>query len=120
MSNNKESKSEISTDLKYIKEAEMYQKIISDDSITQEELAERLGKSQSTIANKLRLLNLSPAVICKLAEYGLKERHARALVRIKDENLQLQAVNLVFEKKLNVPKTEDFVEKVLQKQKASS
>lgn len=101
--------------LGYMEEAEAYNNLLASSSITQDELATKLGKSQSTIANKLRLLKLTQPVKKKLAENALTERHARALLKISDESLQLKVLDLVCEKGLNVKKTEDLVEKVYDK-----
>lgn len=65
-------------DLNYFEEAECYKALLDELKLTQEELASRLGKSQSFIANKLRILKLSPEVREAVGLYGLSERHARA------------------------------------------
>ncbi|UZQ83009.1 ParB/RepB/Spo0J family partition protein [Thermoanaerobacter sp. RKWS2] len=75
-------------DLNFIEEAEGYYNLINDHHLTQEQLAKMLGKSQSTIANKLRILKLSKEIKEKLLENDLTERHARALLRLPDEELQ--------------------------------
>ncbi|MDO4572274.1 MAG: ParB/RepB/Spo0J family partition protein [Clostridia bacterium] len=100
-------------DLNYIEEAECYRAVLRTYGMTQEELAARLGKSQAFLANKLRVLHLSPAVRRKLLEYCLTERHARALLRLRDERLQLEALERVREKGLNVKETERLVERVI-------
>ena len=64
--------------LGYMEEAEAFCTLLSEHGITQEELAEKLGKKQSTIANKIRILKLSPDIRARLAEHNLSERHARA------------------------------------------
>ena len=73
-------------DLHYMEEAAAIAKLIAVYGLSQEQAAERLGKSQSAVANKLRLLRLSPACVALLREGGLSERHARALLRLSDEN----------------------------------
>ena len=73
-------------DLHYMEEAAAIAKLIAVYGLSQEQAAERLGKSQSAVANKLRLLRLSPACVTLLREGGLSERHARALLRLSDEN----------------------------------
>jgi len=100
-------------DLHFIEEAECYASLLEIYGLTQEELAERLGKSQSFIANKLRLLKLSPAVQIALSEASLTERHARALLQLRDEALQLSAIEKIGEKGMSVKETEAFVEKTL-------
>jgi len=101
-------------DLNYIEEAEGYNNLIHDHSFTQQELAEKLGKNQSTIANKLRLLRLSPEIKKKLVESGLTERHARALLKLPDEELQLSVLNKIIEKDLTVKKTEKLISDILE------
>lgn len=102
-------------DLGYMEEAEGYRNLIKEHGLTQEELAQKIGKSQSTIANKIRLLRLSPMVKKILADHNLTERHARALLKLPDEQLQLKVLQKVCEKDLNVKKTEELVQKVLDK-----
>jgi ParB family transcriptional regulator, chromosome partitioning protein len=102
-------------DLSYMEEAEGYNNLIIDHSFTQEELAQKIGKSQSTIANKIRLLKLAPLVKKILADNSLTERHARALLKLHDEQLQLKVLKLVCERGLNVKRTEDLVERAIEK-----
>ncbi len=99
--------------LGYIDEAMAFCTLISEHGITQEELAGRVGKSQSTIANKIRILKLSPEIQRMLSEYELSERHARALLRLPDEKTRLRALNLIVSRGLNVSKTEELVESLL-------
>ncbi|RXZ83864.1 nucleoid occlusion protein [Paenibacillaceae bacterium] len=89
-----------------IEEAVAYQKLIDLHSLTQESLAQRLGKSQSTIANKIRLLNLSEPVKVALFERKITERHARALLSLDSEELQAKVLDDVLTKELNVKQTE--------------
>jgi len=102
-------------DLTYMEEAEGYNNLLTDHGFTQEELAQKIGKSQSTIANKIRLLKLPPLVKKILADNNLTERHARALLKLHDEQLQLKVLKYVCEKGLNVKRTEELVEKSIQK-----
>lgn len=102
-------------DLSYMEEAEGYNNLISEHGFTQEELAQKIGKSQSTIANKIRLLKLPPLVKKILADNNLTERHARALLKLHDEQLQLKVLKIVCEKGLNVKKTEELVERAIEK-----
>jgi ParB family chromosome partitioning protein len=101
--------------LNYLEEAEGYSNLISEHNLTQEELARKIGKSQSTIANKIRLLKLSPIIKKILIDNSLTERHARALLKLHDEQLQLKVLKYVCEKGFNVKKTEDLVEKVIER-----
>ncbi|BFH71681.1 MAG: nucleoid occlusion protein [Paenibacillus dendritiformis] len=89
-----------------IEEAVAYQKLIDLHDLTQESLAQRLGKSQSTIANKIRLLQLPEAVKTALMERKLTERHARALLGLDSEEWQLKLLNEIITKELNVKQTE--------------
>lgn len=101
--------------LNYLEEGEGYQNLMLDYGLTQEELAKKLGKSQSTIANKLRILKLSPKIKKMLLENHLSERHARALLKIPDEKMQLETIEKVIMKELNVKDTDELVQKVIQK-----
>lgn len=104
-------------DLCFFEIAESYRKLIHEQGMTQEELARKIGKSQSTVANKLRLLRLSPRVKRLVREYSLTERHARALLHITDEEAQLKAAKEVCRRRLNVIQTEEFVHSLLKTQR---
>lgn len=99
--------------LNYIEEAQGYYRILKEHNMTQENLAAKLGKSQSTIANKLRLLKLSPMVTKILLDNNLTERHARCLLRLPDDESRLQVLKKICEENLNVKRSENLVEKVL-------
>jgi len=101
-------------DLNFMEEAEGYHNLINDHGMTQEELAKKVGKKQSTIANKLRLLKLNRGI-----KKTLLERHARALLKLPDDKLQEKALLGIIKKSLNVKKTEDLVEKMLDEVAAS-
>lgn len=92
--------------LSAIEEAIAYQKLIELHQLTQESLAQRLGKSQSTIANKLRLLMLNDTIKMALMERKITERHARALLSLDTEELQLKVLEEIITKDLNVKQTE--------------
>lgn len=102
-------------DLNFIEEAEAYYNLIQDHNFTQEQLANRMGKKQSTIANKLRLLKLSNKVREICLQNNLTERHARALLTLTDEKLQLKVIKAVVKKGLNVKGTEELINKELLK-----
>ena len=102
-------------DLNYLEEAEGYNNLINEHGFTQEELAQKIGKSQSTVANKIRLLRLPPLVKKILSDNNLTERHARALLKLPDEQLQLKVLRIVCEKGLNVKRTEELIERVIDK-----
>ncbi len=101
-------------DLHYLEEAEGYQALLQQFSLTQEELAKRMGKKQSTIANKLRILKLSAPVRTILAREGLTERHARALLKLEDDNLQQEVLELICQRGLNVRASEELIEEFLE------
>ncbi|MDZ5254873.1 nucleoid occlusion protein [Clostridium sp. LIBA-8841] len=102
-------------DLNFIEEAEAYYNLILDHNFTQEQLANRMGKKQSTIANKLRLLKLSNKVREICLQNNLTERHARALLTLPEEKLQLKVIKAVVKKGLNVKGTEELINKELLK-----
>ncbi len=102
-------------DLHYLEEAAAISKLITTYGMSQEEAARRLGRSQPAVANKLRLLRLSPACGELLRKYELTERHARALLRLEDEDARLAALRHIGEKKLTVAATEEYIEIQLQK-----
>lgn len=102
-------------DLSYMEEADGYNNLITDHGFTQEELAQKIGKSQSTIANKIRLLKLPPLVKKMLADNNLTERHARALLKLHEEQLQLRVLKHVCEKGLNVKRTEELIERAIER-----
>ena len=101
--------------LNYLEEAEGFQNLIQDYNFTQEVLAEKVGKSQSTIANKLRILRLSKKVQKELIENNLTERHARALLKLEDEDTQLHVVEKIVKEGLTVKKTEEYIENLINK-----
>ncbi len=100
--------------LNFIEEAEGYQKLIEEFGLTQEVLAQRLGRSQSTIANKLRLLKLSEPVKNGLNNSKLTERHARALLKLPDEEKQFDLLTQIESESLNVKQAEERVEIMLE------
>ena len=100
-------------DLHFMEEAAGFAQLLENFGFTQEELAGRMSKSQSTIANKLRLLKLSEAVCQRIFDDKITERHARALLRLPSEALQLQALQLIADKSLNVRDTEALIQKML-------
>lgn len=99
--------------LNFLEESQAYQIIMQDYGYTQQELAGTLGKNQSTIANKLRILKLSPKVQNLLIENKLTERHARALLKLPNEEYQLKVLEKVIKQELNVKRTEQIIEQML-------
>ncbi|MBP3952607.1 nucleoid occlusion protein [Bacillus suaedae] len=99
-----------------IEEAIAYAKLIELHGLTQESLAQRLGKGQSTVANKLRLLHLPDLVQQAIMERKISERHARALLSLKDEVVQTKLLEEIIEKHLNVKQTEERIRQILEGQ----
>ncbi len=100
-------------DLDFVEEALALARLIQTCQLSQEEAAKKLGKSQSAIANKLRLLKLPPDVLTFLREHGCTERHARALLRLPTPEQQTAAARVVAERGLTVARTEEYVERLL-------
>lgn len=96
-------------ELTVIEEAKAYEQLLELHSLTQEALAQRLGKSQSTIANRIRLLKLPEEVQNALLERKITERHARALIKLKESDVQIKFLNEIIEQGLNVKQTEDKI-----------
>ena len=107
-------------DLHYMEEAAAISRLITTYGLSQEEAARRLGFSQSAVANKLRLLRLSPACVELLRKYDLTERHARALLRLEDGALQWTAAQTIVRDGLTVARTEQLVERLLSRGGASA
>ena len=99
--------------LNFLEESQAYEAIMKDYGYTQQELANTLGKSQSTIANKLRILKLPAKVQDLLVENNLTERHARALLKLPSEEYQVAILEKVIKQELNVKRTEQLVEQML-------
>lgn len=100
-------------DLHFLEEAEGYEQLMNEFHLTQEAMAARVGKKQSTIANKLRLLRLTGPVRKVLVDAGLSERHARALLKLEDETKRLEVLAVVVEKGFSVRQTEEYIAKLL-------
>ncbi|OEH91981.1 nucleoid occlusion protein [Bacillus solimangrovi] len=101
-------------ELSAVEEAAAYAKLLELHGLTQEGLAKQLGKGQSTIANKLRLLKLPEEVQLSIMEKKITERHARALIPLKDGEKQVKLLNEIIQFQLNVKQTEDRVVKMLE------
>ena len=96
-------------DLNPIEEALSYKRILDAGYITQDQLATRLGKNQSTIANKLRLLSLDKEVQTALLKGKISERHARSLLRLTNKDLQKELLNRIINEKLTVKRTDEEI-----------
>lgn len=99
-------------DLDFIEEAMAFERLISEFGLSQTQLAQKLGKSQSAVANKIRILKLPGSVKEKLREGKLTERHGRALLKIEDEEILLDIVEKIIKKDLNVSETEKLVNSI--------
>ena len=99
-----------------IEEARTYQKILEIDQMTQEELAKTMGKSQSAVANKIRLLSLSDEVQDALLKEQISERHARALINVSDTNIQKELLKKIIETKMSVRSLEEEVKELYPKE----
>ena len=103
--------------LGYFEEAQAINKLMKDFSLSQDEAARRLGKAPSTVSNKLRLLGLPEEARNLLSENGLSERHARALLRLQEEDI-MEVLQKVIDRKLNVTQTEKLVDEYVSRGKA--
>jgi len=101
------------SDLNPLEEAYGYKRLMQEFDLTQEEIAQMVGKKQSTIANKLRLLKLPVIVQEKLMNGTITERHARALLKLPSETEIMKALKQIEQRKLNVSQTEELVDKML-------
>lgn len=103
-------------DLNYVEEAQSYQALLISQGLSQETLSRRLGKSQSFLSNKLRLLKLSPALREKCLEAGLSERHARCLLALPEEEQRLACLEQIQKRNLTVRETEAYIAARLQEE----
>jgi ParB family chromosome partitioning protein len=101
--------------LNYFDEAVAIQNLIDNYGLTQEDVAIRLGKTQGTVANKIRLLKLTGEEKALLIQHGLTERHARALLKLKDPADRMNIIGLVIKQSLNVERTEQAIEAYIHK-----
>lgn len=100
-------------DLSMFEEAASIQSLISLTGMTQEACAKKLSVSQSYVANKLRLLRLSEGEQEKIDENGLTERHARALLRLEDEEEREEVLSIIIKREMNVSRTEEYIEDII-------
>ena len=107
-------------DLDYIEEALGIRRLLQDHSMSQEQAARLLGKSQSAVANKLRLLRHSDAVLAALRETGLTERHARALLKLRSEEETLSAIARIARDGMSVARAEKFIDSLLTEKSAKA
>ena len=100
-------------DLDFIEEAEGINQLIRMFGMSQEEAARRIGKSQSAVANKLRLLRLPPDVLQALRDNGLTERHGRALLRLPDDESRRDVLMYIIDNALTVAATDAYIDAFL-------
>ncbi|EOS55941.1 MULTISPECIES: ParB/RepB/Spo0J family partition protein [unclassified Anaerotruncus] len=100
-------------DLNYFEEAQGIQTLMQTSGMSQQEVAKKLGKAQSTVANKLRLLFFGEDLRQKMLDNGLTERHARALLRLPNERLVNEAIQYIVAERLNVGESESYIESLL-------
>lgn len=105
--------------LGFFEEAIAINKLSKDFGLSREAISKKLGKAQSTIANKLRLLGLTEEEQQKIVKEGLTERHARALLRLDDSKLRLRALNIIADKHLTVAESERMITQMLCRKKNS-
>ena len=105
-------------DLTFFEIAQSYERLIHEQGMTQTEVAEKMGKSPSSVANKLRLLRLSPMIRKLIRDYNLSEHHARTLLRLKSESAQFDAVKNICVNSLSAADTEELVSNMLNKPKS--
>lgn len=100
--------------LDFIEEAEGIYQMIQVYGLSRDEVAKRLGKSQSAISNKLRLLKIPGEILFIVRENGLTERHARALLRLEDDNDKIKVLEQIISRDLNVAATEKLIDKFIE------
>ena len=100
-------------DLDFFEEAWGYRRLIDSYGLTQEEAAQKVGKTQSAVANKLRLLKLSPRNMQIIRENGLTERHARSILRLDSDELRIEATYYIIKHQLNVSRSEPYIDRLL-------
>ena len=100
-------------DLDFVEEARGISRLMEQWEMSQEQVARLLGKSQSAVANKLRLLRHSPQVLQALRDAGLTERHGRALLRLPLEDEKLAAITVIAQQGMNVARTERYIQELL-------
>lgn len=105
-------------DLDFLEEAYAYEQLIAEFKLTQKELAQKIGKSQSTVANKLRILNLPSEIQKKLKKSELSERHARLLLKLTSLEKQLEVIDKIIKNNLTVRETNSLIKKLLEKNKS--
>ena len=104
-------------DLNFFEEAEAIERLTSEHGLSQEEISKKLGKAQSTLSNKLRLLRLPEDMRYRIASAGLSERHARALLQLPDNSARNRALDIIIDRHLNVSESERLIADILKRRK---
>ena len=99
-------------DLDFVEEAQGISALLEQWGMSQDQAARLLGKSQSAIANKLRLLRHSPEVLQRLRQEGLTERHGRALLKLKTEEEKMAAISVMVQQSMNVARAEKYIQEL--------
>jgi len=105
-------------DLDFFEEAVAIERLMTEYGLTRDEISEKLGKTQSTLSNKLRLLRLPEEIRDKISCAGLSERHARALLTLPDNSTRKRVLDIVIERHLTVAETERLIADVQNRRKA--
>lgn len=103
--------------LDFFEEAVAIERLMTEYGLSQDEIAEKLGKAPSTLSNKLRLLRLPEEIRDKISYAGLSERHARALLTLPDNNTRKRVLDIVIERHLTVAETERLIQDVHRRRK---
>ena len=106
-------------DLDFIEEAQGIARLMDKCNLSQEQAARMLGKSQSAVANKLRILKHSPQVLNALRIHDLTERHGRALLKLPREEDKLSAIAVIARMGMSVARTEQYIEELLKEEKSA-
>ena len=102
-------------DLDFFEEAEAIDRLLTDYGMSQEEVGKKLGKAQSTLSNKLRLLRLPEEMRYQISRAGLSERHARALLTLDNDTLRQRALGIIIDRRLTVSESERLIEQMRSK-----
>ncbi len=102
-------------DLDFFEEAEAIDRLLTDYGMSQEEVGKKLGKAQSTLSNKLRLLRLPEEMRYRISRAGLSERHARALLTLDNDTLRARALGIIIDRRLTVSESERLIEQMRSK-----
>lgn len=104
-------------DLTFFEIAQSYERLINEDGLTKSQLADKVGKSRSSVANKLRLLKLSPYIRRMIREYDLSERHALALLRLQNDNDRIEVLKRICINSLTADETNRLIDEIIHPKK---